>query len=1244
MFIIDDIISSVVDMGVVALKDKRIENIQRNEIDKTLKTFMDSQFKSTFEYLNLDDEIDFYALSEYIKKTAIDEIVNYLLCVDDRKTIESKLNSVKAKAKEYARADKKAKEVVVEKFIVDSVGIIKEFYIANKMDDGQKLTARVIMDNAVINMEEIKQHNTNLHSETLTQMSEMNENLLKRITEVITNKSPQAEQLPSEDIYLGYNRRIKIIIEECQDADSFKKALNELNAVVQDIIDDVDSFSTDNRKKILLYLYDTIAQYHANTGDLDEATKIINRAETYVSRPEKDEYKRHYFIKAYILTQFQDKSKYNDIISLLNKAIEIDKSYHNAVFLKSDMEALAFSKSFEEQISTLELHYENFIKTSSPIDNIIIANYHQALGVIYKQHQQYEKAVEMLQKANDTLSSAATTANLAIAYYGWAIEGNPVGATLYRPKIDYPKMIKSFNLMSAILNEPQKHEKNLLRVLTPFYVSALHFCGQTSSIVQFSNYVDLSEADYETVRSIIIGKIITGKVKEHEIELLSIKDKALYYMGNELEVGNIDRAIEILEEAIDSSESDFDDLHHRLLELYLENNDIDKYKFCLEKMKLIGIEDVYSDWHSALIAEKDGDIPKACLLVSECLNATLSTFLIVKIKDFYIRNQLNDEMVLFYEKIHTLICNDNLRFDCLSYIYKCAIYFFVNHDYSLAKKIYNEIPREIIDETEYILMSVAINWKINNHSSLINDYGRLYEIGNDIKHKLAQAQSYKAICDYNNAEKAISEVLKRNGLSNDEKSMCLMFLYEIYLFKDEYEKSYDCIKEAAELNEHIPTHPSHAKLFFASMRCDKSKEGFPKAISHKNKHPNVTDWIEIIELPKGEDGEVNPHELIAKIQEKTGGTSETTHFNDCLDLYKQHRFSIYHLSEIRHSNFCTVLSWHEAYNLKMRLFSGDIEKLIKEANSFGKNIVVDSLTMMMLSKLGLLYLLKYFEQIYITSSSVERLQGEFLYGSTLGKEMISYEAYKFVEQSKQIVIVPDTPSMCENAEQLFLPKYLYDSIIYSIETETPFLYADEMLLYIIPRYIGLNVMLSIPALLRKHNEVDKLQSSKDRYKLLSNDYQFINFDCDDIYNHLQLNNFNLSKSNIEPFFCCKSKDDMLSFGNVYGTLLMQLLNENRRQCAIDFTLYTLAFLDKTEKRSKFYFDGTTTPCKVYMARYMKMREFVLYTLTFFEEILAHKGEPYSKIIEEYDFKHISLKTIKDIKNKVMIEAKKRQKS
>lgn len=142
---IESIKSIVIEMGVSSLFGKLSNYKNKKDIKIALNSFIESQQQNVFELSNLDNEIDYSALTDYIKKESFNEITAYIICTNSEE-IDPKLQTILAKAKSYARANNADKESVVEKFVVDVIRIIQMFYNENVLSLEGKLITRNVID------------------------------------------------------------------------------------------------------------------------------------------------------------------------------------------------------------------------------------------------------------------------------------------------------------------------------------------------------------------------------------------------------------------------------------------------------------------------------------------------------------------------------------------------------------------------------------------------------------------------------------------------------------------------------------------------------------------------------------------------------------------------------------------------------------------------------------------------------------------------------------------------------------------------------------------------------------------------------------------------------------------------------------------------------------------------------------------------------------------------------------------
>ena len=1066
--------------------------------------------------------------------------------------------------------------------------------------------------------------NSQMRHDELIKKNEELQNQIVRVADylLINNSSIMSASSDiasvTDEIHDQYYQKIKDIINENQDNEKLRNGIDELNNVIQDIAGDVSDMSTANRAKLLLFTHDTLALFYVNDGDIDKALQSIERAEKLTKRLDNAECNRHYFINAYVLTHSKHEDKYNAALELLNKITSFNDTDHKAFLLKIKIESILSISSYDMQITKLEKFFNEYIEKSD--DDLQVAEYYQTLGFVNLQYAYYEDAIAALEKSQEIFPNIVNEANMAITYYSWATADCEKDVQVVRPAIDYSKMIRCIDIISSLLDRSNELYASLRNSLIPIYILASNFCGQHENVVYVAERFDSSDFDYETNRTIALGKVLTGISNNDNVDELTPEDQFFLRM---VEEKSDDDAIEILETGIQAvPRENAGKLFQALLGLYIRKKDVERYKDCLKQMNQAGFKDSYSDLHDMLVAEMSGNIDEAKLIAEKCIGSSLlDTSIIFGIIDFFKRHCFAAELIDFLLKIHSQVRDNKLLFDRLDIFYRNAIQFLVDECYTRAAEVFNELPRQRLSEEVYYHFAVMIFAKVNDHVQMSHALGKLYELRQYPHDKIMQAQSCKAICENDKAEQLLLDILDLPTLTVEEKSICYDLLSEIYLYKEDYENSYKYAKLNQELNDLIPTHHSHAVLWMRSIQCDKIDEGFSTAIKHKRKHPVVVDWQKEIKLPVDDDGNYNPEELLSVLTEATGGPYN---FKIPLDYYNSGKLSLYHICESAHLSINNVLSWRETYNLQPCIFSGNLEMLIEEANYHDSEVVVDALSLLMIAKLDLLFLLNAFDKVRVTSSTVEKLQYEYLDSLSNRAENYACKVLKLLSKSEKFVIYPDAPDISKKARDYYISRYLYDAISHAMNHGVCFLYADATILQYIELVFPETVKyISIPALLKNHQPQE--EACLYRYHLLKQGYRFINFNSLDMYYHLSSNEFCFSTTDIKPFFKCKSAHDMMSYGRVYCALLKRLIEEKHEKCAIDFAKYVFYFLDKTELRSRYYLRSYTEEysfSSIDEFKYQTMVDFVLRTLNLFMYCLYQSGEPYYSLANSYQFKNI----------------------
>ncbi len=417
----------------------------------------------------------------------------------------------------------------------------------------------------------------------------------------------------------------------------------------------------------------------------------------------------------------------------------------------------------------------------------------------------------------------------------------------------------------------------------------------------------------------------------------------------------------------------------------------------------------------------------------------------------------------------------------------------------------------------------------------------------------------------NNIEKA-DEII-RYLLHNEYPRKAI--LYAIYsnleLLKNNTEKSYEYAKMALEIDKDNPNSEIHQFYVSRSIRCNK-EEGTAYIPEYASLFPRHNTWLKSVKaLETDEDGnEVLTQEI------KDFFTSSSKRFNTILTGYSNRKIGISILAKMQNQSIPQILDWRSIYGIKAMVYQGFIQEIYKEVNIFSNKIIVDAFTMYILAEIGYLRILENLETVYITYSTIESLQQVILTRED-GKVR---DVLNFINQSLNVEIVyPDFDEISKidvNFLDFFFKDQL-DSSIYSYSNKIPYLYSDYFVKGSMAErneyFIGLVAF--IRALLGQ-SIINKETLSDFIYKLKKNQYEFINFDSEDIYNAAKKSNF-VVEDDIKLFFTIDKYSEFPSFAIAYVGFLRKVYGEIERHKFDAYVDLYIELFDKYIRKTRYYF-------------------------------------------------------------------------
>jgi tetratricopeptide (TPR) repeat protein len=416
----------------------------------------------------------------------------------------------------------------------------------------------------------------------------------------------------------------------------------------------------------------------------------------------------------------------------------------------------------------------------------------------------------------------------------------------------------------------------------------------------------------------------------------------------------------------------------------------------------------------------------------------------------------------------------------------------------MAVRIYEEIQIEWLSQTLYYQIEAEIFLAIEDSSKLCVTFEKLYELDGKIQNLINAVVCYSYSCRYDKALELLKQIEIDKIRNDKEKSDIYSLFSQIYLLKEDLDNSYEYIKKAKDIHELHPHESIHQTFFNRALRCG-YQDGIKYALDFKEEYPK-TSWIKPIIIPENAKGQ----ELINLIKKACGNDNDG--FENLLDLYRKGLLSVYHLMVFGNSDLCNVLMWQEFHKLPFRIYNGSLEILDIEKEFISSEILIDALTIFTLSKNDMLNILERFSKIYVTFSTVELIQREYM---AMTPYNFTVRAFDYVsKKGLNICLVPNYSKRRTDKETFMFPKSVLDSLEAAKKYNVPYLYADVNLVNYLSMLDSTVNFVSIMAVVRSYIGTEKEYiSSENIYNLLSRSYTFVNFSSADIFRVIK--NYNL---------------------------------------------------------------------------------------------------------------------------------------
>lgn len=992
------------------------------------------------------------------------------------------------------------------------------------------------------------------------EISNCKEQILKEFTTFINtvtevNKENLAKDCSRE--IKNINKKISIIQSQYQNKNNYNKAIDEYLSLIQYIAGQLIGQPNDTKNDLLCTINCNLALCYSNIGEFEKAYKTLN----LISDEAANKSKIYHYVFAVIIINNSDNAKYNDAKNHLDSAIQLDHNYHRAYLLRQLVYALIKFTDLNTNINNLNNHFSEILEKNEDTDLII--DFYVNRGNIYQIYDEPFLAEQDFIAAKEYgIDKMLINYNIAVSLYNQAVRDLPKNSRLLRPKVDYEKANKSISILeNMLLNSTDELDSNIIikKRSVSLYLSICFLAGKKHNLKPIKEYLVYVD-DYETKRALLMN--CDEELTKEEKLLLNVDDRYLIHFGELIDQEEYKKCKREIVQLIELKSTYLPlpalDMLLQICCILKQPNEYWKYK---QIAISYGMKEQDTLSMDAFVYEIEKNIDKAKTIFDKLSNESYDYQTLDNTIRFYKRNNFKEECIELYLRIKRLKEANKICIYLIDSFYVNTIDYFINIKSHLAFEFFDSINMDEITEDAYNHISLMLYSSVNdiyNLEKILSKPQNKTSFKNIFNHALCLCQLLK----YDDALTICNELIKSND-NEDEIYQVYCLLSDLYLLKNDFNSSYKWVKKAHELKIKSPYDPIHQFFFSRSMRCGKD-EVLIDIMEFKKTHPVVVDWFQQFSIKEDENIVETLQEKIAEFSPQSTEYEKSKKF--IVEQYKKGILPINLMLEFYHKDLINFFEFSKEH--KLRVSIGNINILEEEIKMINGELVVDSLTLLIMSYFNCLDSLESLNKIYITYSSLYEIRHYYLsYGFPFIVKIMQW-----IETCDNILFVQDGFNDADSLITKSFSRSFIASCNTSRDYNIPFLYCDALpktlKSFDFDKTIFNTNFISIPAICNYYEKLKGKSISQMLYKLLSGT-TFISFKANTIIDIISENDYEVTENLIKPFLTCKSDYDMNSFANVYLSAIF-LLKGKHLEAANSLTEIILNNAIKIWNRGQYY--------------------------------------------------------------------------
>lgn len=779
-----------------------------------------------------------------------------------------------------------------------------------------------------------------------------------------------------------------------------------------------------------------------------------------------------------------------------------------------------------------KISYHSFLAAIDSFDYTSDANNKESYSLMFfiysnalRTKGYLEKAIDIINKALDYDNNIKNRLALALCFFQLATKNATWGDKIIVSLLNYEYLIKSKMVLDkTLVDKDLKIDVVAARNVYRLYGIICFYVYPPNKKHKILTRLIKKSQDPELIR---LDNIYFGNDNYHEeyIGKLNEDEQFCNQLQRLFEEMHYKEIIMLLKDVIWSKYEDNVIFHYILLNAYLENDNLRDFHIHIVKCE---DKDIKSD-HIYKIKANYYYKKHNTVKVEECLIESIENYknplTYILLMDFYMKYKMNDKLNELVEKIinkDTFVLN----------IYYDKFYdTYIRHLISTneLRKAYDVLNSCSVGENEltvitYYTLKGQLDNKIHHYIDAANNFLQVYRLKPNNELLYYVAYNYFLGCDFDNSKKYYKHLLDKGF---EKKEDVYLRLSNIELIQNNISDSLNYIERAKDCVINNPKSEIHIMYITRTAMYSKDILKRTTAAEHlvllKERFPLDTEYCHTITTDE-----------LSKMNENISTLKST------IDYDSQNKNSKY-----INVDFISMLDFYKGKNTPIITNLNTYDEYINECNLLNdkNNIVIDCYSLYILSITNLLFVLRNFESVYITYSSIH-----YLLEIILNREDMNIrKILSFIKNSSNIILyginiefvtdhVNNDSLKCLYKENM--DDYILDSLVLSFYKKIPYLYSEPNIVQTLK--CNFNNYITITALL------NKLDAKTKNYAILqmhSNNIYFDHFTSDDIMYAFKKGKYEINEE-MKSFFKFNTSSDFHYLTKIYCDFFENMYNLN----------------------------------------------------------------------------------------------------